>query len=272
MNKTIEKELTIFEQELKTSLDIKQKYINEFLFSKSKRLRPLLAILFCKANNFNITKDHKNLFMAVELIHNASLIHDDIIDNSQQRRGNPSINKAFDNSLAVTSGDMLLAYGMQKIIQINNKEVQNLCVNNMINICNGEIKQYFAKYKLPTIEEYIEKTKEKTALLFKIGIEGGIKLSCQDIKILKIAEEFSENFGIAFQIKNDYENYITNKEDYNQGIYTAPVIYGEENGIEKTKYLINNYLDRIFKILNKLNNNEYSKSIKEIVSGLKINE
>lgn len=267
MINVIEQELNIFENEFKESLKgVVNDYLFEFVFKKSKRLRPLLGILFAKALGIDLSQNHKNLFMAVELIHNASLIHDDVIDKSEVRREGKSLNEKFDNSLAVSSGDILLALGMKNIINIDNKDVQKMISENMFLTCQGEISQYFSKFKTPSIEEYIEKSRKKTALLFEISILGGIMLSDKK-EFLQDAKDFAQNFGISFQIKNDLKDFTEAKEDYQQGIYTSPDIIG----IEKTKDLINNYLDNANNIIKDLPKNEYSEGLENIVKEMRIN-
>lgn len=264
MENVIEQELNLFNKYFQEELENKvEKYLFDFIFGKSKRLRPLLGILFSKSFGLEINKNHKNLFIAVELIHNASLIHDDVIDNSEVRREIKTINEKFDNSIAVSSGDILLSIGMQNIINIENKDVQNMICKNMFLTCQGEISQYFSKFKNISIDEYIEKTRKKTALLFEISILGGVMLNNKS-EYYEKAKNFAQNFGIAFQIKNDLKNYINTKEDYKQGIYTAPVILG----IEKTKDLINNYLDKAEEIA--LSKNKYSETLVQIIKDMRI--
>lgn len=265
MENLIKNEITEFENNLKTFVKPRvEDYLYKFLFAKSKRLRPLLGILFLKSYGLELTEEHHNLFRAVELIHNASLIHDDIIDNSDERRNIRSINSEFDNSLAVSSGDLILALGMQNIINISNKAVQKMFTENMSEICNGEINQYFSKFKTPTTDEYIEKSYKKTALLFELSVLGGIILS-KKTEYEEIAKEFSKNFGIAFQINNDFQNFLEDNSDFEQGIYTAPYFLG----VEKTQCLINNYIVKTEEILKNLPNNEYSKAIKDIINKMR---
>lgn len=265
MNAIIDNEVKKFEENFKNFLDGEvNDYLKSFLFLKSKRLRPLLGILFCKALQIEIKTEHKNIFLAVELIHNASLLHDDVIDESKERRKTKSINEQFDNTLAITSGDLLLSLALEKIIEIKNQKVQKLFSNCMKQMCYGEISQYFSKYKNQNITEYLTKTKQKTALLFELAILTPLILSKKE-EYYKTVSSFAENFGLAFQIKNDLKNHTTTKEDYTQGIYTAPIIYGEKDGIEKTKYLINNYLDECEKRLSEITKNEYTETILEIV-------
>lgn len=269
MENPIQKELNNFETEFHKFTDEKvNDFLISFLFAKSKRLRPLLGILFLKSIGVDLNSEYYKHFIAVELIHNASLLHDDVIDNAEKRRNNKSINAEYNNSLAVAGGDLLLALSMDLILEIKNSKVQNLFVKNMFEICRGEINQYFSKFKMPLLNEYIEKSKQKTALLFETSVLGAIMIS-ENNSYYEAASGMSRNFGIAFQIKNDLQNYLTTKDDYEQGIYTAPVIFDTENSIEKTKDLINNYFEECLKFVRQLPDNEFSQAIEYITKKLK---
>src|SRR5574344_1902209 len=99
------------------------KELLKFLTAPSKRLRPLFAFLFLRANNIEITTQIRKILLAVELIHNASLIHDDIIDEAEERRGEETISSEFSNSLAVVAGDYLLSVALKKVLEANSVDV-----------------------------------------------------------------------------------------------------------------------------------------------------
>jgi len=150
-----------------------------FLTAPSKRLRPMLGFLFLRATLGElgeINQAQRDVLLAVELIHNATLIHDDVIDNSPKRRNQETLNVQFDNNLAVVAGDYLLSVALEKIIKTKSFEVFGIFSSALKSACLGEIDQYFSKFNLTTIEEYIEKSKEKTAVLFEAGILGGLIL------------------------------------------------------------------------------------------------
>lgn len=276
----------------KTPLD---KDLLEMLTAPAKRLRPLLAVLFLKFIQQPINHFQQNAMLAVELIHNASLIHDDVIDKAGKRRNQDTLNIKFDDNLAVVAGDFLLSVAMEKIVETNSIEVLNVFASCLKITCVGEINQYFCKYKVPTLEEYIQKSKEKTALLFKAGILG-VLLLCEpkvDDELVKIATEFAENFGIAFQIRDDLINFLNSdslaNNDFQSGIYTAPVIFAyqedkdlldSENplalikdlkGIAKTKDLMDNYFYQAILVLEKIKSVEKKEEIFRLVEALKNN-
>lgn len=266
----------------------------DYLTSPAKRIRPLLGLLYTKSISNKINQKQLDILLAVELIHNATLIHDDVIDEAKDRRTRKTINCKFDNNLAVIAGDLLLSVAMEKIINTGSIDVIKLCTEALKTTCNGEIKQYFNKNKIISIEEYIEKSKEKTALLFKIAVLGCIYLSNNkpNASIIKSAIDFSENFGIAFQIRDDLINVLNteskNLNDINLGIYNAPVIFAYEtdkkildsqdiinkiktsHGIEKTKDLMDNYFDKSIFALEEISANMFKENIIRLVDLLKI--
>ena len=253
-------------EELQNSISIKEPLytpLNSIISAPSKHIRALSAFLYLRANNINIDFVHIKLQAAVELIHNASLIHDDIIDESSTRRNEKTLNTLFDNKLAVLAGDYLLAAALNKLDEIKNFEVTGLFAKIMKTMCLGEINQYFARYKTVTIEEYIDKSRSKTASLFQAAIEGSAILSGMLSRVE--AKEVALNLGIAFQIRDDLINYKTTRTDLQSGIYTAPVILGQtsggSDGIEKTLRLLNNYIDKSCTLLDKIENNTFKEAL-----------
>lgn len=267
-----------------------------FLTAPSKRLRPLLGFLFLRSSLGTINKRQRDVLLSVELIHNATLIHDDVIDNSSKRRDQETLNSKFDSNLAVVAGDFLLSIATEKVIEANSIEVLKLFTSTLKSACMGEINQYFNKFKLTSIEEYISKSNEKTAVLFQTGILGGLMLSDSgvDEELRRHAADFCENFGIAFQVRDDLLNIINSDKlkpsfnDLTQGIYTAPVIYayqGEEmpegddvlkkietsGAIEKTKALMDNYFDNSILALKNLKEGPHKSAMLALIELLRTN-
>ena len=270
---------TVFDDFQKLSIEIKKTIdllkneniafgndIQQYLCGNSKQIRACLLFLFANAilgkTNENIIK----LASAVEIIHNATLIHDDIIDNALIRRGHTTINKKYDSKLSIIAGDFLLSIAINILNSIKNPSIIKNFSNCLISLCKGEINQYFSKQETPTIKEYIEKSKNKTASLFIATLKSLSNLNNNIYE--KELINFALNFGIAFQI-NDYLNNILNEKkqkplfnDISSGIYTAPIIFGygenknlaniktndilktakEEKNINLTKKLINHYI------------------------------
>lgn len=288
----VKEDLDSFELEIENLFSDKNplnKDLTEFLTAPAKRLRPMLGFLFIKSLFGKINPAQKDVLLAIELIHNATLIHDDVIDDADKRRKQETLNVKFDDNLAVVAGDFLLSVAMEKVINAGSIEVIKLCTSALKSTCVGEINQYFSKFNITTIDEYIEKSKNKTALLFQISVLGALLLSDKPVSddMKQTAIDFSQNFGIAFQVRDDLINILNAGNDVELGIYTAPVIFAaQENenilkeknivdaihatkGIEKAKNLMDNYFDKSIQAIEKFENNVYKESISGLVDLLK---
>lgn len=238
----------------------------ELLNAPSKHIRPLVSFLYLKALGEKIDDAQVLYQSAIELVHNASLIHDDVIDDSKVRRSLPTLNSQFGNKLAVMTGDYLLSRAMQKVLDIGNLELVKLFSDTLEVMSSGEISQHFGKFQIPTIEEYIKKSEQKTAKLFETAVCGSLLVAKSNNDGL----DFAKNFGIAFQIRDDLINCKTTNTDVSDGIYTAPVIFSGDtkvtsDAIEKTKSLLNNYIDEALKCLSKIDENEYKLALVELL-------
>lgn len=296
----VQEDSNFLEQEIRNLFEGKnplERDISEFLTAPAKRLRPLLGFLFLRCVFDEINQAQQDVLLAVELIHNATLIHDDVIDRAEKRRNQETLNVKFDDNLAVVAGDFLLSVAMEKVICAKSMDVLKVFSSALKSTCIGEINQYFSKFGITSIDEYVEKSKEKTALLFQIGLLGGVMLNEKSIDktldLKQVAVDFSQNFGIAFQIRDDLINVLNSdtlsNNDVSLGIYTAPIIFAyQENqdilkaenilegikatkGIEKTKDLMDNYFDKAILAIEDLENNIYKQSILELIEVLRAN-
>ncbi|MBQ4124200.1 polyprenyl synthetase family protein [bacterium] len=293
----IENELKQLDEKLKNSLksipkDVSDNIFN-FIFSKSKRIRPSLIFFVANAMKIKISDKILNLSAAVEIIHNATLIHDDIIDNANTRRGKKSLNIQLGNNLSVLSGDILLSIAMKLLCELENIEIIKLFSSTLEKMCQGEINQHFSLYKVPSINEYIEKSKNKTAKLFEAALVALCIL--ESIEQKNNIKDFAINYGIAFQIKDDLENILqtdTTKpalSDIRNGIYTLPIIllaqdkpnitnlpieeiidYVKNNTEIKNKTLdiIKKHTNKAIKSLDFLCDNEYKQEIIKLANSL----
>lgn len=277
-----QKELDLIEEKMVSDINIReplQTSVVEFLKAPSKHIRPLVSILYLKACNEELTEKQLDVLTLVELVHNASLIHDDIIDESTIRRGRKTISAEFNNKLGVISGDYILSIVLEKLTEINNIKITKNFAKTIKQMTLGEINQNFDRFKIGTIENYIEKTKNKTAYLFETALVCPALLSQNTYDTEKISE-LGISIGTAFQIRDDILNFTQNdplkpaKNDIRDGIYTAPVILGSESdnynsGIEKTKVLLNNYIQSAKNIINNLPANSYKTALEEFLELLK---
>lgn len=237
-----------------------------------KLIRSKIGILTLKMFGQEYNETYKNILSACELIHNASLLHDDIIDESKTRRGESAYRICKSNSLSVIQGDRLLCKSLQKITTLNSLEIINIFNNTIMKMCDGELIQQQNKHIIPSIDDYINICKLKTASLFSMIFSSLTIISKEQIP--KITENFGEYFGIAFQIQNDIKDIITNKNDITCGIYTAPVIFSNgtnitDEAIEKTHSLADNYIEKALELLNFGEDNIYKKELIRITKCLK---
>jgi geranylgeranyl pyrophosphate synthase len=245
----------------------------EYFSTPSKHIRAVLSFLYLRSLDISID-DKQILFQTViELIHNASLIHDDVIDDSKVRRGYLSLNYSEGNHLAVILGDYVISKALKLLCKLHNAEIFELFSNTMSDMCLGEIIQQNSLYKIPSLEEYIDKTYKKTGALFNMAIAGAINISgCQGYRV----SNFAKSFGIAFQLRDDIKNVVENSVngDIKNGIYAAPVIFGGSvekysSGIEKAVGLSDNYIQNAVSELKNIKDNKYKAALIELTELLK---
>ncbi|MBO6086828.1 polyprenyl synthetase family protein [bacterium] len=261
-------EINLLKKELISDISIDDKVL-EFLNSPSKHIRPLLSFLYLKASGKNIDETQIKYQSAIELVHNASLIHDDVIDESTIRRGKNSLNEDLGNKIAVISGDYILSVAMEKVLSLGSLELVEMFCKTLKNMTKGEISQYKMIFEIPELKNYLTKTEQKTADLFDLSLKGSLKLAG-----INNDYDFAKFFGMAFQIKDDLNNYNTSKTDVKEGIYTAPVIFSNslevtDIGLEKTRSLLNNYIDKALKSMDILHESIYKEALSDLVKGLK---
>jgi len=240
----IQKEMNIVQQLLYDSVRSKQPMVEEaakeLILSGGKRLRPLLVILTAMQGKYD-SKVITPLAAAVELIHSATLIHDDIIDDSKLRRGKETIQSKWGKDIAVFTGDYLLCKAF--LIVPQDEEGRNLrgLIKAMKRVCEGEIDQYYSRYTWDTtILRYLKRIASKTAILFGVSCYlGALQAKC-DIKVLHAVTKYGLSLGMAFQITDDILDFKSDSvlagkpvnSDFIQGIYTLPVIYT----LQRTSY------------------------------------
>ena len=246
--------------------------LEALICSNGKRVRPRLAYLLIQAGGQVVNTKQMELIVAGELLHTASLIHDDIIDNADERRSMQALHKKYDSKLAVIAGDLLAAVAIEKIQNLDDLRIRKMFLETFKKMCNAEIVQYFSKNIVPDFKSYMEKTKNKTALLFSSILQGVAFLS-EGLDVQQM-HEFGLAFGIAFQLRNDLKSFLSqNSNDRENGVYTAPDIFInqgvlKELAIEKTEILIDNEKQKMINILKEFDDNIYRTSLLELVEGL----
>ena len=249
------KEFEIFEKEFKKSVDSGILLLNvilKFIINrKGKQVRPILVLLFAKMfSSQDLTNKSYRAAIISELIHSATLIHDDVVDDSKLRRGFLSINSLWNNKISVLVGDFLLSKSL--LLSIDNKDFDLLKIISeaVKKMSEGELLQIQKSRNLNiTEEEYFDLTIKKTASLFSACCKLGA--ASTGIKKLDKVEEFGLNLGLIFQIKDDLFDYTNRRigkptamDIENQKI-TLPLIYTLNNiNPSDKKFIISSYKNK----------------------------
>lgn len=195
-------------------------------------MRPLLILLIAK-NYGGVNDVTLRSAVGLELLHTASLVHDDVVDESKERRGQPSVNAVYNNKVAVLVGDYVLSTALLNISYTNNSDILRSIAELGRNLSNGEILQLSNIQNTEFSEDiYYDVIKMKTAALFEACCEVGTLSVNANEKQIELAKEFGRNLGIIFQIRDDIFDYYDSKEigkptgnDMAEGKLTLPVLY-----------------------------------------------
>lgn len=231
------------QSEVKVIRDINNHILNN---KKSKKIRPLFTIAIAKIVNYQGT-DHYKVAAIIEMIHNATLLHDDVIDNSSLRRGEKTANIIFDNSISILSGDYIYSKAFQLMAEIKNTEIIKIMANTTNILVKGEIIQLHNRFNIQVNEtEYLSTIYSKTASIFETTARICGILNQEDKENIEIISKFGEKFGLLFQIKDDLSSYTSDKtkigkninDDLEEGRITLPLIYAiNENNGEHRDYI-----------------------------------
>jgi heptaprenyl diphosphate synthase len=245
----------------------------------------------------------KNVAVALELIHMASLVHDDVIDDADLRRGQPTVKAKWDNKTAMYTGDFIFALSLELMSDINKPLAHKILANTIVEVTVGEIQQIKDKYRFDqNLRDYLRRIKRKTALLISASCQLGAIAADVDESIHKKLYLFGYYVGMAFQITDDILDFTSSEEelgkpagsDLLQGNITAPALYAMENetirheiekvhqniepaqiqriitlikesgAIEKSIALSDMYLDKALRVLEDLPTNKAKKTLRDI--------
>ena len=243
---------TLIQHKLKSDVDLIQKMSNHHLSSGGKRLRALLTLGSAKLTGFNGQVRDINLAACVELIHSATLLHDDVIDESKLRRGSQTTNSIWGNQSSILVGDYLLSRCFEMMVEDGDLEILKLLSSTSAKIAQGEVMQLQHKGEADLLEEtYIDIINLKTASLFSASTKTGACLSKSNDKEKKALESYGKNLGLAFQIADDALDYYAKEKlfgkeigkDFFEGKVTLPLISIFQKGNDKEK----SYLTEIMK-------------------------
>lgn len=208
--------------------------------SKGKMIRPRLLLLSAQLSP-EFSQHSENLIQAaamVELIHMASLIHDDIIDDAPSRRGKPTVQAKFGKDVAVYTGDFLLARVLRLSAGEQFRPVHTRYADALEHICLGEIGQDLNRYNAQvTVEQYLEHIRGKTAALFLISCGAGAELAECGAETVARMESIGEMLGMLFQLRDDLLDFTAGEAvlgkpaqmDFVEGVYTLPVLLARDN-------------------------------------------
>ncbi len=217
---------------LKTSNELMNQVVDTYLQTKGKQIRPILVLLSAKLFG-SVNENVISAAAAVEMLHNASLIHDDVVDDTKKRRNKPTINSIWDNHIAVLVGDFFVSVALQQAIKTDDIRIIKTISELGKLLSLGEIDQiYNARYHKLSEEAYFEVIGRKTASLFVSCIQmGGYAVGVDDERLNKMSR-FAELLGLCFQIKDDIFDYYEDEKigkptgnDLREGKITLPLLY-----------------------------------------------
>jgi octaprenyl-diphosphate synthase len=231
---------------LSSDVDLVQKMTDYHLDTGGKRLRALLTLGSAKMCGYSKGTRDINLAACVELIHSATLMHDDVIDNGSIRRGKKTLNKIWDNHSSVLVGDYLLSRCFEMMVEDGNLEVLKLLSSTSSKIAQGEVLQLQHQGEVDMLEEtYLKIISAKTAELFAAATKVGAILSDMKMKEKEALEFYGRNLGLTFQIADDTLDYNSDLKlfgkkigkDFYEGKVTLPIIllFQKANNQEKEK-------------------------------------
>ena len=237
LKNSVEDKLILVEEKIKNKLssevDLVQKMCDYHLTTGGKRLRALLTLGSSKLCGYLKGGRDINLAACVELIHGATLLHDDVIDNSDIRRGKKTTNLIWGNQSSILAGDYLLSRCFEMMVEDGNLEVLKLLSSTSAKIAQGEIFQLQHKGEVDMLEEtYLKIISSKTAVLFSAANKVGAILSEKNNKEKEALEFYGKNLGLTFQIADDaldYNSQINSfgkkiGNDFFEGKITLPII------------------------------------------------
>lgn len=232
---------------LRSDIDLINVIGNYIISYGGKRIRPILAILLSKSFGYK-GNNHLVLSAVIELIHTATLLHDDVVDISEKRRGKLTVNKKWGNREAILVGDFLYTRAFQIMLKIKNHSVLEVMANATNKLSEGEVIQLINKSNICLSEEsYFNIIERKTAILFSAAAETSGIISSLSQENIKLLSYFGLHFGIAYQLIDDILDYSNCDKDigndFYEGIYTLPLIYLINNSSKNKKDYINGLLN-----------------------------
>ena len=256
----VENKLDSVSQQIKyklaSEINLIHKMTDYHLKSGGKRIRPLLTLGSAKLCGYENGNRDVNLAACIELIHNATLLHDDVIDNSYFRRGVKTSNAIWGNQSSILVGDYLLSRCFEMMVEDGSQEILKLLSSTSSKIAQGEVLQLEYKGEIDILEEiYFNIINSKTAALFAAAAKVGACIANKSKKEKDALESYGKNIGLAFQIADDALDYYSTKaifgkeigKDFYEGKVTLPIIFLFQKANSEEKV----FLEKIFKKRNR---------------------
>jgi len=279
MKSDMEKTDNILIDRLNSNVDLISQMSHYIIASGGKRIRPLLLLLCARATNYGGT-DHHAMAVVIELIHTATLLHDDVVDESTTRRNQDTANELWGNAASVLVGDFLYSRAFEILVEPNSMSIMRILSKATNQIAEGEVLQLLnIRNDNVSQTKYFNVIEQKTARLFEAACKIGALLSDSSEKTINSLGDFGLHLGIAFQIIDDALDYESNSttmgkevgDDLSEGKITLPMIYalektsGSENKIlrDAIKTADASNIDKIINILCSVNAFEFTRKIAE---------
>ncbi|MBT8091897.1 MAG: octaprenyl diphosphate synthase [Gammaproteobacteria bacterium] len=236
----------LIEESLESDVALVSQVSQYIVMSGGKRLRPLIVLLAARALGYS-GDQHVRAATIIEFIHTATLLHDDVVDSSQRRRGKDSANTVFGNQASVLVGDFLYSRAFQMMVEIGEMRVLRILADATNTIAAGEVMQLMNVHDPDTSEEdYRSVIYRKTARLFEAGAQIASVLARRDTAIEQAMIRYGQNLGTAFQLVDDALDFNASPEelgknlgdDLAEGKATLPLIYAMRKGSKKERALI----------------------------------
>lgn len=245
--------------------------------SGGKRLRPLITVLGARALGIK-NNDHHALAAIIEFIHTATLLHDDVVDESMMRRGRETANAVFGNQASVLVGDFLYSRAFQMMVSLQRMPVMDILSDATNRIAQGEVMQLMNCNDPDTSEEsYLDVIYSKTARLFEAATQLAAVLTDQSIEIEKAMQEYGRHLGTAFQLIDDVLDYVADEQDMGkkagddlaEGKPTLPLLHAMWNASSDDAKLIRSaienadgmaHFDKILEIMHQAGSIQYTQN------------
>lgn len=269
---------------LSSDVPLVEKIAQYIIESGGKRLRPLLVLLSSRALGYE-QDDHLKLAAVIEFLHTATLLHDDVVDTSDMRRGRSTANAKWGNAPSVLVGDFLYARAFEMMVELQNLRIMDVLSHATAVIAEGEVLQLM-NVKNPDLseEKYMEVIHNKTAMLFEAASHSGALLAGAEEGQEQALSAYGKHLGLAFQLVDDVLDYRGDAEamgknvgdDLAEGKTTLPLIYAMAEGSDDEKQLIRQAirkgglddLPRILQIVNRSGALEYTMAKAREQAGL----